>query len=392
MPVIVLKGHTSEVTTVDWNPFDQNQCITCSDDNTIRVWNVRREMDLITSKEGECNFTRAEQVNEFESMNNNNNEANQMEVVTVDRDIKTEQEVYCENTNNYISTTKFNSRIYNKYRPHMTTLYDDYFWLNFENRNFKYIPTCSAAQPQKTDLENDLCARCENINIDNENNAKLLNKETMKNISFIDLKTNPLSNLPINLIETINTDADDKIRSNGSVTHPLAAANLNEFIFRRQASSSTLLSVSSNNNINNSAVSAMPKCQPKVLSRKKNTAKTLSNNNNCSSPCSSNPDKQGRHFELTNTPTRFLSQGSSSTAKKRNAVACLREDGEQFENDSTEPRTPQSKRRLVMPSAANNHNNTNETTPNNKPSCSSMAAASPIRTILHYFSPKATGK
>ena len=60
MPVIVLKGHTNEVTTVDWNPFDSNQLITCSDDNSLRVWNVKRDLDLI--KSNECNFSTAETI------------------------------------------------------------------------------------------------------------------------------------------------------------------------------------------------------------------------------------------------------------------------------------------------------------------------------------------
>jgi denticleless len=51
MPIIQLKGHTNEVTTVAWNPFDSNQVITCSDDNTIRCWNVKQEIDEIETKE-----------------------------------------------------------------------------------------------------------------------------------------------------------------------------------------------------------------------------------------------------------------------------------------------------------------------------------------------------
>ncbi len=64
LPVIVLKGHTNEVTAVDWNPKNSNQLVTCSDDNTIRVWNVRREIDMMRANE--CNFCLAETINEFE--------------------------------------------------------------------------------------------------------------------------------------------------------------------------------------------------------------------------------------------------------------------------------------------------------------------------------------
>ena len=52
------------MTAVDWNPLDSNQLITCSDDNTIRAWNVRREIDML--KANECNFCIAETINEFD--------------------------------------------------------------------------------------------------------------------------------------------------------------------------------------------------------------------------------------------------------------------------------------------------------------------------------------
>jgi WD40 repeat protein len=43
--------HTSEVTAVDWSANDLNQLITCSDDNTIRLWNVKKDLhESITDK------------------------------------------------------------------------------------------------------------------------------------------------------------------------------------------------------------------------------------------------------------------------------------------------------------------------------------------------------
>lgn len=52
------------MTAVDWNPIDSNQLITCSDDNTIRVWNVKRDLDML--KANECNFCIAQTIDEFE--------------------------------------------------------------------------------------------------------------------------------------------------------------------------------------------------------------------------------------------------------------------------------------------------------------------------------------
>lgn len=63
MPVIRLKGHDSEVTTVDWNPFDFGQCVTCSDDNTVRLWSVQHDIDEIEM--GEFNFFQVYLYNHF---------------------------------------------------------------------------------------------------------------------------------------------------------------------------------------------------------------------------------------------------------------------------------------------------------------------------------------
>ena len=60
------------MTAVDWNPRDSNQIVTCSDDNTIRIWNVKREIDKL--KSNECNFCIAETINEFEEGNGRESE------------------------------------------------------------------------------------------------------------------------------------------------------------------------------------------------------------------------------------------------------------------------------------------------------------------------------
>ncbi|CAI9550575.1 unnamed protein product, partial [Staurois parvus] len=39
---IMLQGHSQEVTSVTWCPSDFTKIVTCSDDNTVRVWRLRR--------------------------------------------------------------------------------------------------------------------------------------------------------------------------------------------------------------------------------------------------------------------------------------------------------------------------------------------------------------
>jgi len=35
-----VQGHSSAVLDFDWNPFDDNMIASCSDDSTIKVWNI----------------------------------------------------------------------------------------------------------------------------------------------------------------------------------------------------------------------------------------------------------------------------------------------------------------------------------------------------------------
>ncbi len=99
MPVIMLKGHTNEVTCVDWNPFDSNQLVTCSDDNTMRVWNVRR--DMCEEKSNECNFSIAE------TCKHDNNNNNNTDMVSM-------------NQFKYNSSIRYSKRLYNRYMPNVT--------------------------------------------------------------------------------------------------------------------------------------------------------------------------------------------------------------------------------------------------------------------------------
>ena len=51
------------MTTVDWNPFNSNQVVTCSDDNSIRLWNVKHQVSEL--EENEINFLKAETLNDI---------------------------------------------------------------------------------------------------------------------------------------------------------------------------------------------------------------------------------------------------------------------------------------------------------------------------------------
>ncbi len=57
--ILKFEVHTSEVTAVDWSSNDLNQLITCSDDNSIRLWNVKKDLDdSVTDK---CDLYRVKQ-------------------------------------------------------------------------------------------------------------------------------------------------------------------------------------------------------------------------------------------------------------------------------------------------------------------------------------------
>ncbi|KAM4041158.1 denticleless protein homolog [Anomaloglossus baeobatrachus] len=50
-PPVMLQGHSQDVTSVTWSPTDFTKIITCSDDNTIRVWRMKREGSNGTEQE-----------------------------------------------------------------------------------------------------------------------------------------------------------------------------------------------------------------------------------------------------------------------------------------------------------------------------------------------------
>nr|XP_033794203.1 denticleless protein homolog [Geotrypetes seraphini] len=57
LPPVLLMGHSQEVTSVTWCPTDFTKIATCSDDNTVRIWRLRRG-----NKENACALGKADQV------------------------------------------------------------------------------------------------------------------------------------------------------------------------------------------------------------------------------------------------------------------------------------------------------------------------------------------
>ncbi|XP_063079803.1 denticleless protein homolog [Engraulis encrasicolus] len=55
-PPMMLQGHNQEVTSVQWCPTDFTKIVSCSDDNTIRVWRLNRGEDGERSTVGQANL------------------------------------------------------------------------------------------------------------------------------------------------------------------------------------------------------------------------------------------------------------------------------------------------------------------------------------------------
>jgi len=53
---MMLQGHNQEVTSVQWCPTDFTKIVSCSDDNTIRIWRMNRGEDGARSTVGQANL------------------------------------------------------------------------------------------------------------------------------------------------------------------------------------------------------------------------------------------------------------------------------------------------------------------------------------------------
>jgi denticleless len=373
LPAIVLKGHTNEVTAVQWNPLDSNQLVTCSDDHTIRLWNVKRQMDDLQTKE--CNFLQAEVLNEFEQI----------------------QQPPGQVTDDYHDFVSFksairnNPRIYNKYRPHCTGVFDDFLFINYEYQQFmRKFPNKTIADKfasNSPNLEEELCLKCHNINIDQMDHSeyddnmplgspqspqsKILNSiekdlSNGKRPYATFLKSGFLSNMPINILEPAFAETKDaKI---GEV--PKETKSLSGFLMgRRQASSSTLLTSAV---CTNTETSAGTTALSSIGNKTKLKAKSIKHKVT---------SKSNKEFNLTPIRHALLATFTTPTnqSSKKRQLTSPDENSQNVDG----PSNPQiaSKKRLIMPDC------TQSLTGATASNVNSSAAS---RTILHYFSPKPT--
>ena len=287
-----------------------------------------------------------------------------------------------EEDKNYISLVHNYNRIYTKYMPQMTGVYDDFLFTGFEYNHFikcKVKPN-GLSTSTEFDLEKELCIKCENININirekeshSETSSASVSPTTQmirsieqelaktseqvkvpsKEFYVLQLET-PTSNMPINLM----TVAPLQLVEEAPVMRiDSVEPEHNAVMFKRQSSSTMLVSAST------SASSAGANFE---LKPKKKTYKQRRR------PDASMSTPQPKHLKTADTTELTPASRIALTAsKKRNAV----ETADQLRE--TEHRTPVSKRRLIL---------TDQTA--TTATAAAAAVASPMRTILHYFSPK----
>ena len=316
---------------MDWNPFDSNQLITCSDDNTMRLWNVKRDIDQI--KSAECNFSSAETLQTDQGID----------------DIK------------FFSYLRNSNRTYNKYLPNVTSLTDDPLMITYEfDKHINIRPHEQDTQQQATlmqidDFEKELCIKCQNISIDIEStsnsvspvsqNIKSIENElcNIKNkdneFNFIHLET-PLSNLPINIIEQI--EPDEQVESNA-------------FSLKKQVSSTALIPTV------NSFQMFLNESKSKTISLKHQTKQNVN-----SSP----------HAKAATSHSNLIKNPNLSTSKKRSWESTTNKEMTSTDsNFDKESGTRTTKRRLIM-------NNISSPA-----TATAISSPQPNKTILHYFTP-----
>ena len=154
-----------------------------------------------------------------------------------------------------------------------------------------------------------------------------------------------------------------------------------KWLFKRQSSSSTLLSTST-----------LAQLDTKTATK---NVKKITNKVSCSPESSANTNDQTQILKLNNkalsrTPHQPSKKPSKmSTAKKRNAIESGINEASLF--FSEDPKTPVSKRRLIL---SDNLAHSSQSSPKSSGAQSSTNPQmnSPIRTLHHYFSPKTIKK
>ena len=256
------------------------------------------------------------------------------------------------------------------------------------------------------DIENELCLKCQNISIDTDEtssksssnspisqNLKQIENELSKrttsgslaslnenNYNFKYLETF-LSDLPINIIEIpiISTTTNEMMCSIESISSNESQQfvlnnNKNKLIDTKNTFSLLLSSSSSNNN--KPIIKRRIKEKTSPNTKLKTTTTTMDTS--------------------VNTPLRMLGKNSVSTTKKRSWDSTSSTEilnSTDIINNNTkldiEPKTPKTKRRLIMSTTNQSMlQSPSTTTYGTANSCNNIASPKPnSKTILHYFSP-----
>jgi WD40 repeat protein len=355
---IALKAHTNEVTTVAWNNREIGQLVTCSDDNTIRLWNVRQDIDLESMKQKECNYFTAE--------------------------IR---------TNTILNDSATYKTAHYDFNPYITSVHDDFFFKNEKKRKFTKNKVDNLGS-----VEDELCEKYEKVDI-NKDVTPEKRGDTSLSLSFLSESMEQYLKSDNNLITTsdaclINTKKrrSDEMTSNemdppkgpqskiSKLNNKIPIEYLQNFPIRIRSVTDERPQTEANKN---DSISSQPS----------NIFDSLIKTNK----------KQDNSTPLSSTKVKSLAKNSFKKATKTNTTpsvsvkrtadyesstpssSVLKTINEVNNKIDTNVKTPQSKRRLIMSSSSSSPIS-NGMTPSD---AIEPAAQHRIKTILHYFSPKA---
>jgi hypothetical protein len=343
--------------------------------------------EVSEAESSEVNFVRAETLDEFASSESHTADTNLDDSDSMP--LGAENNPAINDPQAFTSTIRFNPRIFNKYRPHQTGLYDDPLFVNYEYKSFMR-KRCIKNTLNESDMnfEDDLCLKCENINIErthsqansehsdlsasqssnsmeSRSSSNSSDSNSHKTSRFRQLSS-LLGDLPINIP---NENAETQMIEESEVNKERPKTGGGGFLFmKRQQSSLTSLAAS--------VFSQMS--QPKTKTLKRSKAKSAL-------PVSAGAAVTSHH-ESSRTPStqrpRAAESKLTSTSKKRNLSILVSSSG--MKGQLADPaggeaeKTPKAKKRLVeLDSQHQIGFATNQSQP--------PSNATPSRTILHYF-------
>ncbi len=346
--------------------------VTCSDDNTIRLWNVRH--DVSEADSGEVNFVRAETLDELASPATNPTE---MSLDDSDSMSPGADNPAVHDPQAFISTIRFGARIYNKYRPHQTGMYDDPLFINYEYKNFMRKRCMrNTLNISEMNFEDDLCLKCENINIERtslnsqSNSDEFSSCQSSNSMDSCNSDSNSdrtsrfrqrhslLGDLPVNIL-------DENVESPTHAQEPVRAERTKSTGFsfmKRQQSSLTSLAAS--------VFSQMS--QPKTKTLKRSKARSALSGSSQEQCATRTPSQSSQRLKAETKLT--------STSKKRNLTSLVSCGLKTQLEDVEAEKTPKAKKRLL---ALDSHREGAIGSTN-----TGQLPVTPSRTILDYFTAK----